>query len=246
MVSLDNQLCVIAHAVSLRVLRNEAWLRLPSHPDWTTGLIKISHFPIVFPKAKISNSSILIERISKIDGYTILDMKCDSRIQVQPSLSQFKVAFDTITGGVLRGLDWNNVFVAGGVILGTLLSPAGNSNRTSSSFINSDIDLYIHGLGPTEATTKIREIFKTYKSDLTPGAPTLIVRNSRTITFFSNYPTKRIQIVLKLVSTPKEVLLNFDLDICAAGYDGTEVYLLPRTARALASKHDDLNPPSNC
>lgn len=54
--------------------------------------------------------------------------------------------------------------------------------------------------------------------------------------FMSDYPTKRIQIVLKLVKHPREILLNFDLDPCAMGYDGSEVYMLPRAARALQSK----------
>lgn len=51
----------------------------------------------------------------------------------------------------------------------------------------------------------------------------------------SKYPARRIQIVLKLVSNPKEVLLNFDLDPCSLGFDGEELWLLPRAARALQS-----------
>lgn len=53
--------------------------------------------------------------------------------------------------------------------------------------------------------------------------------------FISKYPIKRIQIVLKLVQHPQEVLLNFDYDCCAVGFDGKEVYLLPRAVRALES-----------
>lgn len=39
--------------------------------------------------------------------------------------------------------------------------------------------------------------------------------------------------ILKLVASPAEVLLNFDLDQCAIGFTGTDVLLLPRCARAL-------------
>lgn len=69
-------------------------------------------------------------------------------------------------------------------------------------------------------------ILKIFKNDF------LFARQSR---FLSNFPTKRIQIVLKLVKSPKDVLLNFDLDLCAMGYDGTELWMLPRSARAIQS-----------
>lgn len=52
----------------------------------------------------------------------------------------------------------------------------------------------------------------------------------------SSYPLKRVQIVLKLVKSTKEVLLNFDLDVCSMGWDGQELWLLPRAARALQCK----------
>lgn len=39
--------------------------------------------------------------------------------------------------------------------------------------------------------------------------------------------------ILKLVASPAEVLLNFDLDPCAIGFTGTTVFFLPRCARAL-------------
>lgn len=42
-----------------------------------------------------------------------------------------------------------------------------------------------------------------------------------------------MQIVLKWVASPTEVLLNFDLDPCAIGFNGKDVFMLPRCARAL-------------
>lgn len=122
---------------------------------------------------------------------------------------------------------------------------------------NSDIDLYIHGLGPMGANKKVQHVYQTWKSNLPSGAESRVLRNSRTIAyisvpffsavidtilillcsrFMSECPTKRIQIVLKLVKHPREVLLNFDLDPCAVGYDGNDVYMLPRAARALESE----------
>nr|GAT47528.1 predicted protein [Mycena chlorophos] len=118
----------------------------------------------------------------------------------------------------------SNVFVAGRLILATLLVEDRNK------WVSSDIDLYIDG---TAATAKIQHIFGVYKRNLPKGAPKpLVVRNSQTITFYSQYPTRRLQIVFKLVKSPKDVLLNFDLDICAAVhaasmYQGLGEYVAP-------------------
>ena len=67
------------------------------------------------------------------------------------------------------------------------------------------------------------------------------MRNSQTITLYSRYPLRRVQIVLKLVSSPREVLLNFDLDVVAAAFDGQQVWMLPRFVRALESKFSSVS-----
>ena len=43
-----------------------------------------------------------------------------------------------------------------------------------------------------------------------------------------------MQIVLRLYNSPAEVLMGFDVDACACGYDGSRVYVCPRTAMAFA------------
>lgn len=216
-----------------RVILNERWLRDDTRPDWTKGLVKWStHAPTVFPASVLSDSDRTIYR-SPMSGFTILDDARAHEIHVQPSTAKFSAAFSSITNDILKGLDWSNVFVAGGIVLGSLLSI---DEASAAAYKNSDVDIYLYGLNPIEANKKIEHIFSVWKSNLPDGAETLVVRNSRTITFFSAYPNKRVQIVLKLVKHPREVLLNFDLDICSMGWDGTELWLLPRAARALQSK----------
>lgn len=188
-----------------------------------------------------------------MSGTTILDNKRPSTLRIQPDLNAFTVAFDAITGGLLSGLDWTNVFVAGGIALGALLCT--DVARNVPKYVNSDIDLYIYGLGPLEANEKVEHVYRTWLSNLPSNAPHQVLRNSRTITcvdslaivtrklftrrtnisLLSSYPIKRIQIVLKLVKNPKDVLLNFDLDPCAMGFDGAELWILPRAARAIQS-----------
>lgn len=39
-----------------------------------------------------------------------------------------------------------------------------------------------------------------------------------------------------LVENPKQILVDFDLDPCALGFDGSELWVLPRAARAIQSE----------
>lgn len=243
-----------------RILRNEMYLRLLSRKanvgtltkPWTFGLTSIKDLPTVIPGAVCvtapkSTSTACAFKIPRVlssspPGYTILDNKRAPAVFLQPSVDAFRARWDAMTESLLSGLNWENVFVAGGLILGALLTPDVPSSHPDFKLVNkpdewksSDIDLYIYGLNPEDANAKIKHIADTYKANLPKGAPFLVVRNSQTITLYSEWPRRRVQIVLKLIGSPREVLLNFDLDICAAGYDGKEVWLLPRCVRALES-----------
>lgn len=180
--------------------------------------------------------------LASVPGYSVLSTKRTLAVYLQPSLDAFKVRWDAMTGGLLKGLDWTNLFVAGGIVLGALLTPELPSEHAEFPQVNkadewssSDIDMYIYGLSPPEANAKIRHIAETYQKNIPQGAPFLVVRNSQTITIYSEWPRRRLQIVLKLIGSPRDVLLNFDLDICACGWDGSELWMLPRCARALES-----------
>lgn len=231
------------------ILKNEGHLRFLSRkakycPNlWKYGLVRIEDLPIVLSDGAFTvlpdNAAIKVTRndVSSLSGFTALGEKRKSAVYLQPTIQAFKSCWDAMTDHVLHGLNWDNVFVAGGFVFGTLLTPQVSDAYTDVSkaeeWIASDIDLYIYGLNVKQANDKIRQIEKVYKSNLPAGSPFLVVRNSQTITFYSAWPRKRVQIVLKLVNSPREVLLNFDLDVCAAGYDGENVWMLPRFVRAM-------------
>lgn len=134
--------------------------------------------------------------------------------------------FDRATGGILRGLDWSNVLVAGEKVLGIFLP--------TDDVSGSDIDLYIYGLDAEQANQKVRHIHQVWSNNLPESNhEKLVVKNSRTINLLPSYPNCRVQIILKLVSSPTQVLHNFNLDVCAVGFDGSRVLMLPRCARAI-------------
>jgi hypothetical protein len=215
---------------------------------WAKGLVRFSaHADRVFPNSTLSSTARTVTRSSTLSGYKFLDLKRTPTVEIQPSIAVFSSTFTKLTDGLLEGLDWNNVFVAGGVVLASLLCVENAKSDTgkAESYKNSDIDIYIYGLSLPDANKKIEHIFEVYKRNLPPDAPTMVVRNSKTINFISTYPLKRIQIVLKLAKNPAHVLLNFDLDICSMGWDGKDLWMLPRAARALESQLINASPASH-
>ncbi|KAK0543913.1 hypothetical protein OC845_005879 [Tilletia horrida] len=146
-----------------------------------------------------------------------------------------------MTRGILKGLDWNHVMIAGGLPLAVLTSV---TDEQAAVYQGSDIDLYLYGLGPEQATAKLQEIEKVFKANLPTNETTgekmkyAVLRNSQTVTFVPEvYPNRRLQVVLKLCPNPMAVLLNFDLDQVGVAYDGAEVWMLPRTARAIVTSY---------
>ncbi|KAJ7190054.1 hypothetical protein GGX14DRAFT_408309 [Mycena pura] len=207
------------------------------YSDWRFGLVNLEDAEAMFPDSTVDTGARVITRPAMFPGFHVLGALRYLRLCIQPSATLFKLQFNKMTGGLLKYLNWRNVIVAGGIVLGALHAVHRLSPVTEEQWVTSDIDIYVYGLDSKTATEKIDHIFNVYGSNIPGSAQVLVVRNSKTITFYSQYPTRRLQIVLKLVKSPKDVLLNFDLDICAMGWDGSELWMLPRAARALESKN---------
>ena len=166
-------------------------------------------------------------------GLELLDRRRLRVLNLLCNSSTFADTFERITNGILKGLDWKNVFVAGGIVLTTCLHT--DKSRDGDKLVkDSDIDVYIYDLDAEGANKKIEEIYTVWSSNLPPtNRQKLVVKNARTINFLADYPNRRVQIILKLLQSPTQVLLNFDLDVCAIGFDGKQVLMLPRCARAI-------------
>ncbi|KAL8777369.1 MAG: hypothetical protein Q9194_002596 [Teloschistes cf. exilis] len=175
-------------------------------------------------------------------GFEFLDAKRKPAIELHGSDRSFTKTFDRVTHGILKGLDWNHVFVAGGMIFNTLLHTE-LSKDDQKDLAECDIDLYLYNLTPEEANRKVEDVYNCWLNNLASSdlfstsarSNVIVIKNSRTINFIPKYPNRRIQIILKLLASPLDILLNFDLDACALGFDGSRVLMLPRCARALES-----------
>ncbi|KAJ3095572.1 Protein mono-ADP-ribosyltransferase parp4 [Phlyctochytrium planicorne] len=56
--------------------------------------------------------------------------------------------------------------------------------------------------------------------------------------FVGKYPRRQIQVVFRLFKSPAEILMGFDIDSCCFGYNGKNVYTLPRGLRALTHRYN--------
>ncbi|KAK6354776.1 hypothetical protein TWF696_003912 [Orbilia brochopaga] len=219
----------------LWILKNEYYIRADG-TEW--GLLNLDDADIVFKHCSevVKNNDgepihrLITRKIAPKSGLQYLDQKRPRTLKIQPSTQAYQKAFNRLMGGALDGLDWNNVFVAGGMALSALLCVDESMDKEYES---NDIDMYIYGLTPEHANEKVKHIAEVWKKNLNPGEDFVMVKNAKTITLIGSYPRRRVQIILKMIKTPAAVLLNFDLDQVAIGYTGETVLFLPRFARAI-------------
>lgn len=94
----------------------------------------------------------------------------------------------------------------------------------------SDVDLFIYGMSEEEALEKIKQIERKVKDSIL--AETTTIRTKHAITIASQYPTRHVQIVLRIYKSVAEILTGFDVDCSCAAYDGSQVYASPRALAA--------------
>lgn len=156
------------------------------------------------------------------------------------TLDLFKENFEDAFGSdILKHINWNNVVAAGGSVSGCLqpVPPTRRHNRrlyfNHVYLPNSDIDLYIYGLDADSANKKITDIYEAIC--LACPHEVMCIRTVNAVTMISQYPYRHVQIILRLYSSPYEVLAGFDVDSCCVLYDGKQVWMSPRSHSAFVS-----------
>ncbi|GBB92606.1 hypothetical protein RclHR1_02030009 [Rhizophagus clarus] len=152
----------------------------------------------------------------------------------------FQKNWNLFTESSLSGLDWSNVFAAGGAVLSCLL-PIPQVHSVSPrktrewyhdiSYKDSDIDLFIYGLDEEAAKQKMVDIYEAVCNSIPWDVECF--RSKYCVTILSQYPSRHIQIVLRLYNSPSEILTGFDVDCCCVGFDGRNVWALPRAHQAI-------------
>ncbi len=220
------------------ILANERFIRCRGEVNrdgkYLVGLRGLSSVLLRTPDSSVDDTKLtFIRKDPPKGGFEFLDAFRERVLNIQPDDASFTKTFERITNGALDGLDWSNVLVAGGMALTTLMhiDPSKDDGR---SVRDCDIDLYLYDLTPEEANHKVEEIYNVWSDNLPQdNDQKLVVKNAKTINLLPSYPNRRIQIILKLLPSPTQILLNFDLDSCAIGFNGSQVLMLPRFARAI-------------
>ncbi|KAF2643091.1 hypothetical protein P280DRAFT_243784 [Massarina eburnea CBS 473.64] len=163
----------------------------------------------------------------------------DGSLAVVGGLEEFRTNFSLFGESALADLKWDGVVAAGSSVVSSLL-PVPEKYRKSKRVLRqyyhellapaSDIDLFLYGMSEEEAVKKICEIEKSIKDSILTETTT--VRTKNAITIASQYPTRHIQIVLRIYKSVSEILTGFDVDCSCAAYDGKQVWAAPRALTA--------------
>ncbi|KAK2765211.1 hypothetical protein FQN54_008910 [Arachnomyces sp. PD_36] len=159
------------------------------------------------------------------------------------SLDEFKNNFRLFSESSLVDLDWSNVVAAGSSVTTCLLPvPAehGASKKAQRSYYHdklapaSDVDLFIYGLDEKQAVEKMKQIEKCITDSILEE--TTVVRTKNALTIASKYPTRHVQIVLRLYKSVSEILTGFDVDCSCTAFDGSQVWASPRALSAFVTQ----------
>lgn len=168
---------------------------------------------------------------------------------VVASLADFRRNFSIFSESSLADLDWNNVVAAGSSVVNTLLPVPSQFNTTKRKLREyyhekfcpaSDVDLFLYGLTHEEAVEKIKQIEKSIRDAILTEVT--VVRTKHAITIASQYPTRHVQIVLRVYKSIGEILTGFDIDAAGGAYDGQQVWVTPRALGSFITQinHIDL------
>ncbi|CAI6095948.1 unnamed protein product [Clonostachys chloroleuca] len=164
------------------------------------------------------------------------------------SLEEFKNNFKIFSEQSLDDLDWSNVVAAGSSVV-TAMLPVLDEYKVSKRALreyyheklapSSDVDLFIWGLDEQAAVEKIAKIESCVRNCIL--AETTTIRTKNAITIVSQYPTRHIQIVLRLYKSVSEILTGFDVDCSCFAFDGTQVYATPRGITSFCSQTNTID-----
>ena len=185
----------------------------------------------ILPLPEVGNASAVVPR------------KAEGALATVRSLAAFRSNFNVFSESALTDLDWSNVVVAGSAAVTPLLpvpDPHGSSKRALREYYHeklapaSDVDLFLYGLDEAGAKQKIEQIERSVRDSVL--AETTTIRTKYAVTIASQYPTRHIQIVLRLYKSVSEILTSFDVDSSCVAYDGAQVYATPRALAALVTQ----------
>ncbi|KAL9046234.1 MAG: hypothetical protein Q9214_000881 [Letrouitia sp. 1 TL-2023] len=216
------------------ILAGESNIRAVARENDRRYLVRLDDLRILFRPKNTAQSLNIKRKAPPRGGFEFYHELRPNAIRIYASDRSFSASFDRITERVLYGLDWSNVFAAGGAIL-TALSHTDDPPEEAWNIITQDrLELYLYGLTPMQANAKVEEIYRVWKSNLPSSNNESLVRKTPdSIKFIADHARRGLHIFTKIFQSPLDILLNTDLDAWAMGFNGSQVTMLPRCARAI-------------
>ncbi|PGH04470.1 hypothetical protein GX51_03461 [Blastomyces parvus] len=163
--------------------------------------------------------------------------KKDSTPAIVPTFDQFLENFRIFSESSLVDIDWSNVVVSGSAVT-TCLLPVPDKFRLEyyheKIAPSSDVDLFLYGLDEEQAIEKMKQIEKCIRNSILEEVS--VIRTKNALTIVSKYPTRHVQIVLRLYKNVSEILTGFDVDCSCTAFDGRQVWATPRAIAAFATQ----------
>ena len=176
------------------------------------------------------------------------DRKPNGSRAIVQDFHSFRQNFNLFSEGSLSELDWSNVVAAGSSVV-TALLPVPEKHNTSKRARReyyhqqlapaSGVDLFIWGLDEAAAKDKIKQIVSCIRNSIL--AETTTVRTKNAMTIASSYPTRHVQIVLRLYKSISEILTGFDIDCSTFAYNGKQVFGTPRGIAAFMTQTNTID-----
>lgn len=160
-------------------------------------------------------------KIENADGstYDVTDLIAtkinNNTISLELSDTAFKLVNYILTGDPRGNNTHRNMIIAGGSVF----------NAIKDTKVSSDIDYFIYGLTPEQATIKISEFINNlnkYGLKIHNITKSLNCITLNTISALRGSLT--IQFILRIYNHPSEILHGFDIGSAAVGFDGKDVY----------------------
>eukprot|EP00755_Sulcionema_specki_P006013 Sspe_Gene.34333::Locus_16704_Transcript_1_1_Confidence_1.000_Length_1613::g.34333::m.34333 len=144
----------------------------------------------------------------------------------------FLERFHDFTCNAFRYVTWDNIVVAGGTLTYSLMEDA-----DETEYADSDVDVFVFGLGPSEVQQKLRLM----RAEIAKGwgvneHEVLSVRTPMTYTFAGGWPRRTVQVITGEWQNIETVLRSTDVDCTGVGFDGTHVWCTNRARLALKNR----------
>lgn len=222
----------------------EVYAQQPTHPAATAN-----HLVPVFNDKPVTLRARNVAKETPADKEQYLlslpddARRSDGSLATVKSIKEFKTNFNLFSESSLVDLDWSNVVCAGSAVVTSLLpvgAPHNESKRALRTYYHetlapaSDVDLFLYGLNEEQAVEKIKQIETKIRDSIL--AETTTIRTKNAITIVSEYPTRHVQIVLRLYKSISEILTGFDVDCSGVAFDGDQVWASPRALAAFMTQ----------